>query len=361
MLIVIRNSASSEERARLLALLDQIIARERPFATIRIGEREIIALEGHPLDTQACTLIRQADAVERLVPIQTPYQLVSRAFKATNSIVVVGDRLGGQPVAIGDARLVIMAGPCTVENKKQVLTTARAVKAAGAQLLRGGAFKPDSSPYQFQGLGIQSLYLLAEAREETGLPVVTEVMEPELVETVSHYADALQIGSGNMHSVPLLRAVGQNSNLRPVLLTRGLAATIEEWLLAAEYIVAAGNPNVILCERGIHSFNTQTRNLLDLSCVPLAHALTHLPVLVDPSHATGRSALVPAMSRAALAAGAQGLLLTVRPDPESALCDGCQSITSAQLHWIVRETSLITAVLQEPEALLQLLEHMEDE
>jgi len=361
MLIVIRNSASNEERARLLALLDQIIVSERPIATIRIGEREVIALESSLLDAQACTTIRHADAVERLLPIQTAYKLVSRAFKATQSTIVAGDALGGQPVVIGGAHPVIIAGPCAVESREQLLTTVRAAKAAGAQLLRGGAFTPRASPYQFQRLGFEGLHLLAEAREEAGLPVVAEVMEPELVEAVSHYADVLEIGSGNMHNVPLLRTVGQNSYLRPVLLTRGLAATIDEWLLAAEFIVAAGNPNVILCERGIRSFDPETRNLLDLSCVPLLHARTHLPVLVDPSHATRRRELVPALSRAALAAGAQGLLLAVHPDPNRAVFDGHLSITPAQLHWIARDSRLITAVLQEPETVLQTLERMEDE
>lgn len=313
---------------------------------MRCGSRGGIALESTLPDAHVCTIIGQADAVEHLVPIETPYQLVSRAFKTTRSTILVGDVLGGQPVAIGNARPVIIAGPCAVENREQLLTTARAVKAAGAQLLRGGAFKPRTSPYQFQGLGMEGLHLLAEAREETGLPVVTEVMEPDLVETVSRYADVLQIGSRNMHNVPLLRAVGQNSNARPVLLKRGLAATIEEWLLAAEYIVAAGNPQVILCERGIRSFDPETRNLLDLACVPLLHALTHLPVLVDPSHTTGRRELVPTMSRASIAAGADGLILEVHSDPESALCDGRQSITPAALQQIVHETRIMTQVMQ---------------
>ena len=361
MLIVIRNSASGEERARLMALLDQIIGSERPFATLRIGGRETIALEGHLLDAQACTTLRRADAVERLLPIQTPYQLVSRAFKATQSTIVAGNALGGQPVVIGGARSVIIAGPCVVESREQLLTSARAVKAAGAQLLRGGAFTPRASPYQFQGPGLEGLHLLAEAREETGLPVVIEVMEPGMVETVSGYADVLQISTGNMDNVPLLRAVGQNKSARPVLLQRGLAATIDEWLLAAESIVAAGNANVILCERGIRSFDHEMRNLLDLSCVPLLHARTHLPVLVDPSHASGRRELVPALSRAALAAGAQGLLLAIHPDPNRAVYGGRQSITPAQLHWIVRDTRLISAVLQEPETALQALERMKDE
>ncbi len=345
MITIIRSSASSEERAQLMTLLCRVSGSQRPIATIRINEQEVIALDGSILDAQTRTTISQQRAVERIVSIKTPYKLVSRAFKAQDSTIVVGDALGAHPVVIGDSSPTIIAGPCAVENREQLLTTARAVQAAGAQILRGGAFKPRTSPYQFQGLGVEGLHLLEEARKETGLPVITEVMEPDLVETVSQYADILQIGSRNMQNFPLLRAAGQNSYGRPVMLKRGLAATIEEWLLAAEYIVAAGNPNVILCERGIRSFDTQTRNLLDLSCVPLLRELTHLPIIVDPSHATGRRELVPTMSRASIAAGADGLILEVHPDPNSALCDGRQSITPEQLQRVVRETSLIAQVL----------------
>src|SRR5215472_14724677 len=347
MIIVIRSQARNEERTQLMTLLGQVSGNQRPIATAKIGGREVIALDGNALDRQAHAIIGQQSAVEHIVPIKTPYKLVSRAFKAESSTVVVGDVLGGHPVMIGDTAPVIMAGPCAVESKEQLLTTARAVKAAGAQILRGGAFKPRTSPYQFQGLAVEGLQLLAEARAETGLPVITEVMEPEMVETVARYADILQIGSRNMQNFPLLRAAGQNSHGRPIMLKRGLAATIEEWLLAAEYIIAAGNANVILCERGIRSFDSQTRNLLNLSCVPLLHELTHLPIIVDPSHATGRRELVPTMSRASIAAGAEGLILEVHPDPNSALCDGRQSITPAQLQAIVSEASLIAQLLDQ--------------
>jgi 3-deoxy-7-phosphoheptulonate synthase len=345
MITVIRSSASSEERAQLMTLLCRVSGSQRPIATIRINEQEVIALDGSILDAQLRTTISQLRAVERIIPIKTPYKLVSRAFKAQDSAIVVGDALGAHPVVIGGSSPTIIAGPCAVENKAQLLTTARAVKAAGAQILRGGAFKPRTSPYQFQGLGVEGLHLLEEARQETGLPVITEVMEPDLVKTVAQYADILQIGSRNMQNFPLLRAAGQHTHGRPVMLKRGLAATIEEWLLAAEYIVAAGNPNVILCERGIRSFDTQTRNLLDLSCVPLLRELTHLPIIVDPSHATGRRELVPTMSRASIAAGADGLILEVHPDPDSALCDGRQSITPEQLQRVVHETTLIAQAL----------------
>ncbi|GER85198.1 hypothetical protein KTAU_38330 [Thermogemmatispora aurantia] len=248
---------------------------------------------------------------------------------------------------------VIMAGPCAVESREQLLETARAVKEAGATVLRGGAFKPRTSPYQFQGLGIEGLRLLAEARQETGLPVITEVMEPEMVEVVADYADILQIGARNMQNFPLLQAVGRRGRGKPVMLKRGLSATIDEWLLAAEYIVAAGNPNVILCERGVRSFDPQTRNLLDLACVPLLHELTHLPVIVDPSHATGRRELVPTMARAGIAAGAEGLILEVHPDPNSALCDGRQSITPTELRTIVHEARLMVQIMQDADRLSQ--------
>jgi 3-deoxy-7-phosphoheptulonate synthase len=313
-----------------------------------LDEREVIVLDESQLDKQALGEISQQRGVENVVQVKTQYQLVSKAFKAEKSGIQVGDAESSQAVTIGgsDAAPVVIAGPCAVESREQLLSTAVAVKAAGAQILRGGAFKPRTSPYQFQGLGIEGLRFLKEARELTGLPVITEVMEPDMVDTVAEYADILQIGSRNMQNFPLLFAAGRNSFHRPVMLKRGLSATIDEWLLAAEYIVAAGNPNVILCERGIRSFDTQTRNLLDLTCVPLLHELTHLPVIVDPSHGTGRSELVPTMSRAGIAAGADGLILEVHPDPNSALCDGRQSITPEQLQLIVYETKIISQLME---------------
>jgi 3-deoxy-7-phosphoheptulonate synthase len=348
MIITIRRQVSSEERNQLAALLHQLTGGQRPTISTLIDEHEVIVLDDSQLDAQVYTAIRLQGAVERVIQVQTPYKLVSRAFKAERSSILVGDVESNQAVTIGDASAmpVIIAGPCAVESRAQLLSTAQAVKAAGAQILRGGAFKPRTSPYQFQGLGIEGLQLLREARELTGLPVITEVMEPDMVETVAEYADILQIGSRNMQNFPLLFAAGRNHFHRPVMLKRGLSATIEEWLLAAEYIVAAGNPDVILCERGIRSFDTHTRNLLDLTCVPLLHELTHLPIIVDPSHGTGRRELVPTMSRAAIAAGADGLILEVHPDPNSALCDGRQSITPEQLQSIVRETQIMSQVFE---------------
>lgn len=340
MIIVIHTQATSNERAQLIEMLGRMPGALRPVTVTRVREQDLITLEGSSLDAHALAALRRQPAVSEIVEMKTPYKLVSRAFQATNTMISIGTSRTCQPVLLGGGEPIVMAGPCAVENREQLLTTAQAVKAAGAQVLRGGAFKPRTSPYQFQGLGVEGLELLAEAREMTGLPVITEVMEPELVETVAHYADILQIGTRNMQNFPLLRAAGQQP--KPVMLKRGLAATIDEWLLAAEYIVAAGNPNVILCERGVRSFDPQTRNVLDLACVPLLHQLTHLPVVVDPSHATGRRELIVPMARAAIAAGAEGLLLEVHPDPNTALCDGKQSITPDQLHEIMSETRALT-------------------
>ncbi|HEX7734900.1 MAG TPA: 3-deoxy-7-phosphoheptulonate synthase [Ktedonobacteraceae bacterium] len=337
MIIVVRNQARSDERAHLLELLGRVLGTLRPLTVTRMRERDVITLESGALEPQTLALLRQQPAVEEIVQLKTPYKLVSRGFQAENTVIEVGG------VTIGAGQPVVMAGPCAVETREQLLITAQAVKAAGADILRGGAFKPRTSPYQFQGLGVEGLEMLAAARELTGLPVITEVMEPAMVETVAQYADILQIGARNVQNFPLLLAAGRQS--KPVMLKRGLASTIDEWLLAAEYIVAAGNPNVILCERGVRSFDPQTRNVLDLACVPLLHQLTHLPVIVDPSHATGRRELVPTMSRAGIAAGADGLILEVHPDPNEALCDGKQSITPDQLQGIIHETHLLAELI----------------
>jgi 3-deoxy-7-phosphoheptulonate synthase len=262
--------------------------------------------------------LRAASGVEQIIPITHPFKLVSRELKGCRTIVNVGD------VEIGADDIVVIAGPCSVESREQLLETAHAVKAAGATMLRGGAYKPRTSPYDFQGLGLEALQLLKEAREETGLPVVTEVLCTEDVDIVAEYADMLQVGARNMQNFSLLRRLATTP--RPVLLKRGPSATIKEWLLAAEYLLAGGNPNVVLCERGIKTFETETRNTLDLAAVTYAKELSHLPVLVDPSHATGRRSLVPAASKAAIAAGADGLIIEVHPNPERALSDGPQSM-----------------------------------
>jgi 3-deoxy-7-phosphoheptulonate synthase len=348
LIITIQNQVSNEERNQLETLLEQVTGNLKQTVSTLMDEREVIVLDGSMLDKQALVAISEQRAVESVVEVKTQYQLVSKAFKSESSRIAIGDTENSQSVIIGGSNTtpVVIAGPCAVESREQLLTTAIAVKAAGAQILRGGAFKPRTSPYQFQGLGIEGLHYLKEARELTGLPIITEVMEPEMVEIVAEYANILQIGSRNMQNFPLLYAAGRNSFHRPVMLKRGISATIEEWLLAAEYIVSAGNPNVILCERGIRSFDTQTRNLLDLSCIPLLHELTHLPVIVDPSHGTGLRELVPTMSRAGIAAGADGLILEVHPDPNSALCDGRQSITPDQLKSIVLEAQIMKKLME---------------
>ncbi len=347
MIITIRSQATSEERTQLMTQVCRVTGSLHPITTTIMEGHELIVLDGSCLDREAQRLLQEQAAVERITHVKTAYKLVSRAFKAEDTRILVGADHDCEQVIIGGTTPAIIAGPCAVENREQLLHTAHAVKHAGAHILRGGAFKPRTSPYQFQGLGIEGLHLLAEAREATGLPVITEVMEPDLVDAVALHADILQIGSRNMQNFPLLLAAGRHAAKRPVLLKRGLSATIDEWLLAAEYIVAAGNPNVILCERGIRSYDPQTRNVLDLSCVPLLHELTHLPIIVDPSHATGKRELVPTMSRASIAAGANGLIIEVHQDPNSALCDGRQSITPEQLQKIVRETHMLTAMMSE--------------
>ena len=272
-----------------------------------------------------------------------PYMLASREHR-TASVVRIGD------VSIGSGVPVIIAGPCVVEGRNELIDAARAVKAAGATMLRGGAFKPRTSPYAFQGLGEEGLRHLAAAREAIGLPVVTEVLEPDQVGLVASYADMLQIGARNMQNYPLLRRVGGAN--KPVLLKRGFSSAVEEWLMAAEYVLAHGNPNVVLCERGIRGFDAAFRFNLDLNAVPLAKELTHLPVIVDPSHGTGRRSLVGRMALAALAAGADGLIIEVHPEPDLALCDGSQTITPAELAVIHRRALTLVDVLSDEPAWL---------
>ena len=257
--------------------------------------------------------------VDTVTPVSKPFKLTSREFHPKDTVIEVGD------TTIGGGSLTVMAGPCAVESREQLLTTAEAVAQAGATILRGGAFKPRTSPYSFQGLGMDGVGFLVEARERTGLPVVTEAMEPGQVPLVAEYADIVQIGARNIQNFPLLMAAGKVE--RPVMLKRGISATVEEWLMAAEYIVSSGNPEVILCERGIRTFEPYTRNTLDLTAVPLLHKLSHLPVIVDPSHATGKRWLVPPMAVAAVAGGADGVMVEVHPRPDDALSDGEQSLT----------------------------------
>jgi 3-deoxy-7-phosphoheptulonate synthase len=287
------------------------------------AERVVIAVVGEvgPKRDVLSSRLAALAGVEAINPISRPFKLTSREFHPEDTVIRVLDAV------IGDGGLTMMAGPCSVETREQVLETARAVKAAGATVLRGGAFKPRTSPYSFQGLGVEALRYLAEARDETGLPVITEVMEPAQIDIVAEYSDILQISARNMQNYSLLNAAGRVA--RPVMVKRGFGATIEELLMAAEYIVSSGNPNVILCERGIRTFETYTRNTMDLSAVPLLHQLTHLPVLVDPSHATGKRWLVKPLSIGGVAVGADGVMVEVHPRPDEALSDAEQQLDFA--------------------------------
>ena len=314
MIVIMKKGASSAQMANVVATLEQMGYQ----AHISQGEeRTLIGIlgNGRPIDREH---LEQIDGVDKTMPILKPFKRASREFHPQDTLVSVGD------VVIGGTKVILMAGPCAVESLDQMLETACAVKECGAKLLRGGAFKPRTSPYSFQGLGEEGLRILGEVRKETGLPVVTEVMDPELVPLVSSYADVLQVGARNMQNFALLHAVGEAH--RPVLLKRGMMSTMEELLMAAEYILSHGNDRVILCERGIRTFETYTRNTLDINAVPLLKQLTHLPVIVDPSHGTGKWELVEAVSRAAVAAGADGLIVEVHAHPEEALSDGTQSL-----------------------------------
>jgi 3-deoxy-7-phosphoheptulonate synthase len=307
--------ASEEQIAHVIAVVEQ--AGYQPH-TIRGTERTIVAAVGSGGNRIQLEALQAAPGVEEVVAITHPFKLVSRQVHPAPSVVMV------RGVPIGGDEFIVIAGPCSVESRDQLLAAARSVKRSGARLLRGGAYKPRTSPYDFQGLGEEALRLLAEARDETGLPIVTEVMSTEDVGRIAEYADLLQVGARNMQNFALLRALARVD--RPILLKRGPSATVKEWLLAAEYLLAGGNPNVILCERGIRTFETDTRNTLDLAAVALAKELSHLPVIADPSHGTGRRSLIPALSSAALAVGADGLMIEVHPCPERALSDGPQSL-----------------------------------
>jgi len=284
--------------------------------------RTIVGLVGDIEQFESLNL-RALPGVADVVRISTPYKLVSRDHHPAMSNVTVAD------VTIGPDTFTLIAGPCAVETPEQTLTAAQMAKSAGAALLRGGAFKPRTSPYAFQGLGEKGLRILADVREEVGLPIVTEVMDPHDVDTVASYADMLQVGTRNMQNFGLLQAVGSAG--KPVMLKRGMNATIEEWLMAAEYIAQRGNLDIVLCERGIRTFETATRNTLDISAVPVVHSLSHLPVVVDPSHSGGRRDLVVPLSRAAIAAGADAIIVDVHPHPEQALCDGPQALVDDDL------------------------------
>lgn len=341
MIIRMENGASKE---RVNAVVETAHSLGLKTHLANDGEATIIGLIGDTRHIDVNLLHRLA-GVEDVVRVSRPFKMASREFHPENSIVHVGS------VQVGGVEPVVIAGPCSVESREQILEAAHQVKAAGAQLLRGGAFKPRSSPYSFQGLQEEGLKLLAEAREATGLGIVSEVMDPVNLPMVAEYVDVLQIGARNMQNFHLLKELGKVN--KPILLKRGLSATIEEWLMSAEYILSAGNPNVILCERGIRTFENYTRNTLDLNAVPVVKDLSHLPVIVDPSHGIGVRRYVPAMSLAAIAAGADGLIIEVHPNPEQAVSDGQQSLNPAEFEMMMTKVNILagkTSTAEKPVA-----------
>jgi 3-deoxy-7-phosphoheptulonate synthase len=334
MIVVMRQGATQEQVDHVCEHVVQLGFKPHP---IYGTERVVIGVIGDDrAKTEAMATLSIQSGVESVTPILKPYKRVGAELKKERSIVKVGD------AAFGSKQFVVVAGPCSVENEEQLITTARKVKAAGARILRGGAFKPRTSPYAFQGLAEEGLKLLALARVETGLPVATEVVANRDVELVARYADVLQIGARNMMNYSLLREAATMG--KPIILKRGMSATLEEMLLAAEYIADAGNEQIILCERGIRTFETFTRNTLDLSAVPAIHMLSHLPICVDPSHGTGRRELIHSMTLASVAAGADGLLIEVHPAPEQAFSDGAQSLPPEMFAEIMSEAERYLAV-----------------
>lgn len=314
MVVVLKPGTPAQEVAKLKVILEQL---DVLVTLIKGGQQDVFALVG---DTTKIDLdaVRANSYVEKILRIQQPYKLASRTFHPEDTVVKIGN------CQIGGGNIAVIAGPCSIESQQQILETAKSVKSYGAKILRGGAYKPRTSPYSFQGLGEEGLDMLVRAREVTGLPIVTEVMCVETFDIVEANVDLIQIGARNMQNFPLLKRAGKSS--KPILLKRGLSATLEEFLMSAEYIMAGGNPNVILCERGIRSFDNYTRNTLDLSLIPAVKELSHLPIIVDPSHACGKWSMVEPLAKAAIAVGADGLIIEVHPNPEEALCDGGQSL-----------------------------------
>ena len=334
MLIVMKNNASAEQIHSGVRVVKEMGYDATPIPG---GQRTAIGIIGNDGGISSDRLAGLEGVLE-LIPVTQPYKQVSREWQDENTVVSLpnGTKIGGSD-------LVLMAGPCSVENEREILDIAHRVKDVGATVLRGGAFTPRSSPYSFQGLGLQGLEFLARAREETGLAVVTEALDPDGVDLVVKYADIVQIGARNMQNYALLRSAGRAG--KPVLLKRGMSATIDELLLAAEYILAEGNPDVILCERGIRSFDTHTRNLFDLAAIPVVKSLSHLPIIADPSHGTGIRSKVTPMGRAAVAAGADGLIVEVHPNPPKAMSDGAQSLYPDQFTKLVDEVKVIARAI----------------
>lgn len=333
MIIVFKPSATVEEKARLKALL------ESQGYQIHASDGVNASLFGVVGDTSALdmNLLRVNDGVEKVMRVQEPFKRANRAFHPEDSVIDVAG------VPIGGKRIQVIAGPCSVESREQVTEVAKSVKLGGATLMRGGAFKPRTSPYSFQGLKELGLEYLKAAREETGLPIVTEIMSADKIERFVEDVDLIQVGARNMQNFELLKELGKTR--KPILLKRGLAATIEEWIMSAEYIMAGGNDNVILCERGIRTFEHYTRNTLDLSAIPAAKKLSHLPVIVDPSHAAGMWWMVEPLAKAAVAAGADGLLIEVHNNPECALCDGAQSLKPERFARLMGELQGIARIV----------------
>jgi 3-deoxy-7-phosphoheptulonate synthase len=330
MLIVMRHDASQEDVRRVVATIEEMGYEARPMPG---RQRTTVGLVGNDGRVDGAR-VQALPGVAEVIFVTKPYKQVSREWKPESTVIRLANG-----VTIGGPEVVVMAGPCSVESESQIMAAAEAVRAAGATVLRGGAFKPRSSPYSFQGLGREALRLLAKAREATGLLVVTEAMDPDQVEEVAEVADIVQIGARNMQNYTLLRRVGRCG--KPVLLKRGMSATVQDLLLSAEYILAEGNPDVILCERGLRGFDTVTRNLFDVTAIPVVHHLSHLPIVADPSHGTGRRDLVPPMARAALAASADGLIIEVHPVPERALSDGAQSLDPGEFASMMQDLGRI--------------------
>ncbi|MBF0594445.1 MAG: 3-deoxy-7-phosphoheptulonate synthase [Candidatus Omnitrophica bacterium] len=333
-MIIVLQSTATEENVR--HILEKTEAMGLRANVSRGAERTVIGLIG-PEDKLQVVPLEVFPGVERVMPVLAPYKLVSREFKGTNSEVKVGG--AGVTAVAGGKHLVVMAGPCAIEGYDMLLSLAKNVKAAGANMLRGGAFKPRTSPYDFQGMGEEGLKILQAVGKEAGISTVTEVMDPRDVDLVARYADMFQIGARNMQNFSLLKEVGKAR--KPVLLKRGISSTIKEWLMSAEYILAQGNYDVILCERGIRTFETETRNTLDINAIPVVKLKSHLPIIVDPSHGTGKAALVGSIARAGVAAGADGVLIEVHDSPEEAWSDGVQCLTSAQFSKLMKELAAV--------------------
>ena len=334
MIIVVNNG---NDREKLQNVVNYLEAQGLRLHISEGVQRTIIGLVGATQEQKNSLNAESLDGVEKVMPVVTPYKLASREFHPEDTVIRIGD------VTIGGNELQVMAGPCAVESREQMLEVAELVKASGAKILRGGAFKPRTSPYSFAGLEEKGLQFMAEAREKTGLKIVSEVMDPRSVQLVAEYCDIVQIGARNMQNFNLLREVGKIN--KPVLLKRGLSATIEEWIMAAEYVLSGGNEQVIFCERGIRTFETFTRNTLDLSAVPIIKSLTHLPIIVDPSHGTGKWNLVQPMARASVAAGADGLMIEVHPDPLHAMSDGPQSLKPHKFDAVMKELQQMAQIM----------------